>query len=114
MNFLAGPEPNAEIYASYHRRRERQPSPHICKFTTCGTEPKNTLSHTYNKNVPVTHLGAVSNQVTTRGASETGKISRDLTFLKRQTEGSEYYYYGVPNVTPYSLADWYSLLPSRG
>jgi len=113
MNFLAGSEPNAEIYATYHRHRERQPSPHICKFTMCGTEPKNTLSHTYIKNVPVTHLGAVTHHVTTRGTSETGKISRNLTCLKRQTEGSEYYYYGVPNVAPYSLADWYPLLPSR-
>jgi len=113
MNFLAGPEPNAEIYASHHSRRERQPSSHICKFTMCGTELKNTLSHTYIKNVPVTHLAPVSQHVTTSDASETGKISRNLTCLKCQTEGSEYYYYGVPNVTPCSLADWYPLLPSR-
>jgi len=46
-------ETNAEIYASYHRRRERQPSPHICKFTICGTEPKNTLSRTYIRKFPL-------------------------------------------------------------
>jgi hypothetical protein len=106
MNFLAGPEPNVEIYASYHRRRERQPSLHICKLTMSFTESKNTLSHIYIKSVPVTLLGAVSQHVTTSGASEPGNISRNLTCLKCQTEGSVYYHYGVPNVTPYSLADW--------
>jgi hypothetical protein len=47
MNFLAGSGPNAEIYASYHRRRERQLSLHICKFTMCSYGTPKIHYHTF-------------------------------------------------------------------
>jgi hypothetical protein len=64
------------------------------------TQTKNTLSHAYVKKVLVTHLDAVLQHVTTRGASETGKNSHKLACLRSQNQGGKYYYYGVPNVTP--------------
>jgi hypothetical protein len=112
MKLLAGPEPNAKINASYHRRRDRQPSLHICKFTMCDTDPKNTLSHSYVKHVLVRHLGAVSQRVTTRGASETGNTSHKLARLESPAQGGKYYCV-FPKVKPQRLADFCPLPSSR-